>query len=518
MDVCNKVVYSQKPDDLEIVRSGQKEILFAYPNPCIFVSNLTIGKKATDFKVQETQLGDNYVIKYGKNLEKEIFLPKEVWEPLKKALENFRNNGTIKGGILLYGVPGTGKSEVAKVMAEYLGIGVLEKGVSDMLSRYVGESEQSMKKLFMNEILKEQPVVVFMDEIDWLASKRNFERTESVTKVQNNIMTEFLRLFQDYIISKKTPVLFIGTTNAKLEDLDDAFKRRFPIRVYFASPSREAIRYFLEKSGKTTFDVKGKKMSIDELVNYAIAMGISIAELRSDIENNDFSSINMNNSTNLRRMIPFSPINEEDVFDLSTIKVDYQFSITCDMLDGKRRVILPSFPLISRALVSTWATMICKKQVFDVLPSDNLSVEEIMIGLKQYSPVLLLNFNSNREAYPLIILSERLFYEHGIDTFYVTTDQSFLPDIVTTTVPTLDITNVSITDEKVKTQIVKTVMRFYGINGDPKDLMYQINGSMKKSDDINTFYRVLQHFIMLNSEIGIKSIVEEEKKKKFAWA
>lgn len=122
--------------------------------------------------------------------------------------------------LCLYGPPGTGKSAYARHLAERLGMPVLFKRASDLMSKYVGENEQNIAKAF--EEAREKESFLIFDEADSLLSDRRYaERNWEVSQVN-----EMLTWMECH------PIPFACTTNLK-ERLDQASMRRFTFKCHF---------------------------------------------------------------------------------------------------------------------------------------------------------------------------------------------------------------------------------------------------------------------------------------------
>lgn len=124
------------------------------------------------------------------------------------------------GTFCFFGAPGTGKTELARHIADEIGKPLIQKRASDIMSMWVGEAEKNFAAMFAEA--REQEAVLVLDEADsFLADRRDAQRSWEVTQV-NEMLTQ-MEAFEG---------IFICTTNL-MEKLDQASFRRFAFKVRF---------------------------------------------------------------------------------------------------------------------------------------------------------------------------------------------------------------------------------------------------------------------------------------------
>ncbi len=137
---------------------------------------------------------------------------------LPKIVEALGRKGF--GTLCFYGPPGTGKTALAEHIAQQLKRPLMVRQASDLVSKYVGETEQNMARMF--EDAEAEQAVLLLDEADsFLRSRRMAERNYEVSEV--NEMLQGMERFSG---------VFICTTNL-FEDLDEAALRRFTFKIRF---------------------------------------------------------------------------------------------------------------------------------------------------------------------------------------------------------------------------------------------------------------------------------------------
>ncbi|MDR3459745.1 MAG: AAA family ATPase [Verrucomicrobiae bacterium] len=142
------------------------------------------------------------------------------------------------GGILMYGPPGCGKTHIARATAGECGAAFMTIAITDILSKWLGESEQRLHQFF-ETARRRTPAVIFIDEMDAIGVSRS-DASSAMAPLVNVLLTEL-----DGITGKNENLMVLAATNTPWR-VDDALRRpgRFD-RVLFVpppdAPAREAI-------------------------------------------------------------------------------------------------------------------------------------------------------------------------------------------------------------------------------------------------------------------------------------
>jgi len=136
-------------------------------------------------------------------------------------------------GVLLHGPPGTGKTLLAKAVANETNSNFFTIGGPEIMSKYHGESEERLRNVFQ-EAEKNAPSIIFIDEIDSIAPKR-----EEVTgEVERRIVAQLLSVMDG--MKSRGKVVVIGATN-RVDAIDPALRRpgRFDREIEIGVPNRD---------------------------------------------------------------------------------------------------------------------------------------------------------------------------------------------------------------------------------------------------------------------------------------
>ncbi|MFH0749065.1 MAG: CDC48 family AAA ATPase [Candidatus Bathyarchaeota archaeon] len=229
-------------------------------------------------------------------LKNELQKIRETIELPLKHPELFRHVGIEPPkGVLLYGPSGTGKTLIAKAVANESGAHFTSINGPEIMSKYYGESEERLRQIF-KEAEDKAPSIIFIDEIDTLAPKR-----EEVTgEVEKRVVSQLLTLMDG--LKGRGQVIVIGATN-RIDAVDPALRRpgRFDREVSIGVP---------DKSGrKEVLLIHTRDMPLDKNVNLD-----ELAELTHGFVGADLAALCREAAMSaLRRYLPEIDLENETV-------------------------------------------------------------------------------------------------------------------------------------------------------------------------------------------------------------
>ncbi len=186
----------------------------------------------------------------------------------------------IGEGILLYGPPGCGKTFISRATAGEAKASFINIKLSDILSKWVGQSERKISEAF-ETAAKNKPAILFFDEVDALGSKRGDMSQDHTNRLVNSLLMEM-----DGFAGPKEQVLILAATNEPW-NVDSALKRpgRFSKLLFIPPPDFEA-RYQILKilaENKPVSPLVDLKMIAKKTAGYSSADLEQIVEEAADI-------------------------------------------------------------------------------------------------------------------------------------------------------------------------------------------------------------------------------------------
>ncbi|WP_058366429.1 proteasome-activating nucleotidase Pan1 [Haloparvum sedimenti] len=203
----------------------------------------------------------------------------EVRETVEMPLEQPEMFGEVgitpPSGVLLYGPPGTGKTMLAKAVANETNATFIKMAGSELVHKFIGEGAKLVRDLF--EVAREnEPAVIFIDEIDAIASKRTDSKTSGDAEVQRTMM-QLLSEMDGF--DERGEIRIIAATN-RFDMLDEAILRpgRFDRLIEVPKPDAEGREII--------FEIHTRDMNVADDVDFG-----TLAEMAEDASGADVKAV-----------------------------------------------------------------------------------------------------------------------------------------------------------------------------------------------------------------------------------
>ncbi len=231
-------------------------------------------------------------------------------------------------GVLLHGPPGTGKTLLAKAVANEAGAHFISVAGPEFMSKFYGESEQNLRRIF-EEAEKNAPSIIFIDEVDAIAPKREEVTGEVERRVVSTLLTQMDGL------QARGKVIVIAATN-RPNSLDPALRRggRFDREIELPVP-----------------DKKGRKEILQIHTRHMPLVGVdldSLADITYGFVGADLATLTKEAAMHaLRRVIPEvsalkegEPLPKEVLEKLRVTKEDFDYALRMVQPSAMREVLV----------------------------------------------------------------------------------------------------------------------------------------------------------------------------------
>ena len=218
------------------------------------------------------------------------------------------------GGILLYGLPGTGKTMFAEAAANEIDALFIPIKCSDIKSKWYGESERNVKKIF-DKARKAEKAIIFFDEFEAIGAKRTDGESAN-----NDLVPQILAEMQGVGSSSTNSAIVVIAATNKPWAIDSAFLRpgRFDEKIYIPLPDLTARKKLFELQLKKS--PTSKDMDFDYLAK--ISDGFNGADIKEFCEKLKMSAINDSLEKGVERPIDMSDVEKVEATMKSSVSAE----------------------------------------------------------------------------------------------------------------------------------------------------------------------------------------------------
>jgi len=290
------------------------------PSKPVIVTESTIFKLGSMTKAVDTNVPRITYDELG-GLKNEVRKIREMVELPMRHPELFEKIGVeAPKGVLLYGPPGTGKTLLAKAVAGETSAHFISLSGPEIMGKYYGESEEKLREIF-KQAEENSPSIVFIDEIDSIAPKRD----EVSGEVEKRIVSQLLTLMDG--MKSRGKVVVIAATN-RPDSIDPALRRpgRFDREIEIGIPDDEGRHEILS--------IHTRGMPIDEKVDLKQIAKVTHGFVGADLEMLSKEAA----MRSLRRILPDINLSEEKV----STEILQKIKITSDDFRDALKEIRPS--------------------------------------------------------------------------------------------------------------------------------------------------------------------------------
>jgi len=373
------------------------------PSPCYWVpaSEVSVIDYA-DIKVEKLEHNYMVTVRYynrrGEATREEHYVyPIKVWDKVMSVISPLLEDRPPRNpGVIFIGPPGTGKSTLIRLVPEYLGVSTIEVTANQVLSKWVGESEQRIVAVF-SEAEASEPSAILIDEGDWILSPAR--ESGGLSEVSQNVLG-IVKIKLATYYKRGNRILTLFAANLAESAIDATLKRegRCGKPIVIPLPDYEAIYSYLVVSGVEPSEAE--RMALDA-VNAGLSMADVANTVQTYLETGRYVIEPMRYRGYRRHLVPASVLEDRSVSQLlKEIEEAYGFTAICNY--KRARVWIARLKaVISLPIVSAIVGLVAKKPV--VVIDHEKYIDEAVDMINLLGAVAIVNHTAIHPEYVKIL-------------------------------------------------------------------------------------------------------------------
>jgi hypothetical protein len=449
-----------------VVRGVKPELEDASTDACIVYRGTTV-RVANVSRVQVLEQDEETtIVKHGGKVY--VYPTRVIREIENEYIKPIaQGQSPLNPGLLLIGQPGVGKTSMIEILADSVGFNKIKVISTQVLDKYVGESERKLERI-IERAIEEEPSVVIIDDVEWLIRGREMSGESEGWRYS---LFQVLADGIDRIRNEQRAVLIAASTNINPEVVDIAMRRhgRFGEPKVIPPPTPNMVAKWITYAAQYVPWIKelANREGLDKVREFAMRAaygGNSMTEIENALEKwwleKDEKPKSLTSPTSGFRRVFMSKLVQNDVTECIKNTVDMIVEASGKVILRPVINIMQGAEALLEALLANSLTML--KQVA-LVPTDSMKVRETLTMAKLLGASVIVNEWSIIERYPVDVL------EAPVPVFIATT----VPQPYASSLPVINLFPCTTPTKTMQIQdalqtLVRVAAEYYGVHTDER--------------------------------------------------